>query len=194
MHKYLNLGKWSNHSRRSNDLFIKRDSFTLIEVLIFVSIMSIFFVFAASVVTLTLRNLKYNEHKVKALHYSRQLEDWLRMQKEIDWGGDRCTGDCCSTSCNFTQRVTQGDSLNSKFCFNSFPITDWPSANGCSGDYSLDSIFSREVQFSSTPTDGGYIEQVNATITVAWLELGQPKNITANTVFSVFESFPTPTP
>ena len=174
-------------------MLIKRDSFTLIEVLIFVSIMSIFFIFASSVVTVTLRNLKYNEHKVKALHYSRQLEDWLRVQKEIDWGGDRCSGDCCLTSCNFTQRVTQAG-LNSKFCFNSFPISaEWPAANplGCNEDYSLDSIFAREVQFSSTP---GYIEQVNATITVAWFELDQPKNITANTVFSVFESFPTPTP
>ena len=194
MYRNLNLGKRSNHSRRSSDMLIKRDSFTLIELLIFFSILSVFFVLAASVVTVTLRNMKFNEHKIKAIHYSRQLEDWLRVQKEIDWGGDKCEGTCCFTTCSFTQRVTQGD-LNSKFCFNSFPISEWPSPNppGCDGDYSLDSIFSREAQFVSTPVDG-YISQVNATIIVSWLELDQLKNFTTKTVFSVFESVPTPTP
>lgn len=141
---------------------------------------------ATSVATLSLRNMKFNEHKIKASHYARQLEDWLRVQKEIDWGGDPCSGACCATTCNLTQRVTQ-DGSTTKFCFNAATL-DWtaPNALGCDGDYSLDSIFSREVEFSSTPV-GGYIAQVSATITVAWLELGQAKNITTSTAFSVFE-------
>lgn len=194
MHIYLNLGKRSNYGRRSRSLRIRRDSFTLVEVLLFVSILSVFFVLAASVVTVTLRNMKFNEHKIKALHYSRQLEDWLRVQKEIDWGGDQCSGSCCAIACNFTQRVTQG-SLNPKFCFNNFPISEWPAANllGFDCDYSLDSIFSREVQFQSLPADS-YINQVSLIITTSWLELGLQKSVTSTTIFSIFESVPTPTP
>lgn len=166
---------------------LTRNSFTLIEVLLFVTILSVFFIMATFVTTASLRNMKFNEHKIKANHYSRQLEDWLRAQKEIDWGGDQCLASCCAAGCNFTQRVTQ-DSLNSKFCFNDFPITDWPAPNtlGCNSVYSLDSIFSREVQFESLSVDN-YIVQVGITITVSWLELGQQKNVTTNTTFSILE-------
>ena len=165
----------------------KKESFSLIEVLVFTGILSVFFVLAASVVTVSLRNMKFNEHKIKANHYSKQLLDWLRSQKEIDWGGDQCSGNCCISGCGFTQRVTQ-TGLNPRFCFNDFPITSWPApdASGCNGDYSLGSIFSREVQFSSSPV-GGYIGQVAVRITVSWLEIGQPKSVTTNTTFSLLE-------
>lgn len=165
----------------------ERRSFSLVEVLVFTTILSFFFVSASSVVTVVLRNMKFNEHKIIALHYARQLEDWLRVQKEIDWGGNQCSGSCCSGGCNFTQRVTQG-SLSPKFCFAVSPIPDWPAPDslGCNGVYSLGSIFLREVQFISSPV-GGYIGQVNATITVSWLELGQQKSVTSNAVFSILE-------
>src|SRR3989344_2501113 len=168
-------------------MLMGKRAFSLVEVLVFTTILSFFFVTAASVVTVALRNMKFNEHKIIALHYSRQLEDWLRVEKEIDWGGSECSGSCCSSGCSFTQRVTQG-SLSPKFCFNISPISNWPAANplGCYGAYSLGSTFSREVQFTSSPV-GGYIGQVNAVITVSWLELGQQKKVITNVVFSILE-------
>jgi len=168
-------------------MLTEQRSFSLVEVLVFTTILSVFFVTAASVVTVALRNMKFNEHKIIALHYSRQLEDWLRAQKEIDWGGTQCSGSCCSSGCNFTQRVTQG-SLSPKFCFDISPISDWPAPNslGCNGVYSLGSLFLREVEFTSSPVSG-YIGQVNAVITVSWLDLGQKKSATTSAVFSVLE-------
>ena len=162
----------------------KKTAFSLIELLVFVSILSIFFIMAASVVTVSLRNLKFNENKLKASHYASQLEEWLRAQKEIDWGGELCG--TCSNPTNFTQIVTQAGSGNPTiFCFNASPITAWDLLGSCP-ELSLDSIFKREVIFTATPV-GGYIGQVNATITVSWIDLGLPKSVTTDTLFSVLE-------
>ncbi|MBI4225909.1 hypothetical protein HY612_02245 [Candidatus Roizmanbacteria bacterium] len=177
--------------RMTGSAKLVKHSFSLIEVLVFSSILGIFFIMATSVATVSLRNMKYNEHKIMASHYSRQLEDWLRVQKEIDWGGQLCDG--CVSPSNFTQLVTQqgnaADNYLTKFCFDQSPIlSSWPLANslGCNGVYSLGSIFSREVEFTSSQV-GGFVNQVNATITASWLELGQLKNVTSKTVFSALE-------
>lgn len=159
-------------------------SFSLIEVLVFTSISGLFFILAASVATVSLRNMKYNEHKITAQHYAKQLDDWLRTRKEIDWGGNLC-GACSPT--NFTERVTQGCSgacPNKFFCFNDL-ILDWPSVGACA-DYGLDSFYKREVEFDSDPV-GSYISEVDATIVVSWLELGRLKQLTQKTTFSVLE-------
>ena len=61
-----------------------KKSFSLIEILVVTSILSIFFVVTVSVLVVVLRNMKINEHKIYATHYVGQLEDWLRTQKELD--------------------------------------------------------------------------------------------------------------
>lgn len=162
----------------------KQKAFSLIEVLVFVSILSIFFVLAAAVVTFSLRDMKFNEHKIKATHYSRQLEEWLRLQTEIDWGGTICNG-CSSTTTLFTEQVTRGGVPTTSFCFNSSPISGWQALGLCSA-YDLEEIFKREVTFTSLLV-ANYVTQVNASITISWLELGQAKNIRLNTIFSVLE-------
>ncbi|OGK12018.1 hypothetical protein A2954_00220 [Candidatus Roizmanbacteria bacterium RIFCSPLOWO2_01_FULL_37_12] len=154
----------------------KNASFSLIELLVFVSILSIFFIMAASVVTVSLRNMKFNEHKIKATHYANQLEEWLRTQKEIDW-------------VSFTQSASQqGDVFNNfqtTFCFNSSPIDNWQNLDSCTA-YDLDSLFKREVVFTSESVLN-FIGQVNVAIIVSWDELGQVKSVVNNTVFTILE-------
>ena len=137
---------------------------------------------ATSVVTVSLKNMKFNEHKIKATHYAGQLEEWLRNRKELDWGGSPCYG--CSGAATFTQFVSQ-DGSPTVYCFNDVVISNWSESGNC-GNYDLDSFFKREVIFNST-VNSGYISQVEANITVSWLELGQPKSVITNTVFSVPE-------
>ena len=173
-------------------LINKQNSFTLIEVLIFVTILSVFFILAMSAVTVSLRTLTFNEHKIKANHYSRQLEDWLRAQREINWGGNLC-GTCTLDSLtNFTEHVTSDcydpESVCSAkiFCFNDETITtDWPAEGSCP-DFGLKAFYKREVEFSSDP-ESGYISQVSAVIRTSWQEIGQLKSVVTNTVFSVPE-------
>ncbi|OGK14618.1 hypothetical protein A3C98_00125 [Candidatus Roizmanbacteria bacterium RIFCSPHIGHO2_02_FULL_37_15] len=168
-------------------MLIKHRAFSLVEVLVFTTILSIFFIGAISVVTVSIRNMKFNENKIIALHYAKQLENWLRVEKRIDWGGNQCSGNCCNTTCNFTERITQ-DGSSTLFCFNQSPISDWPSASllGCNDNYSLESRFLREVKFTSSLI-GGFIAQVDVVITVSWLELGKVQKVTTNAVFSTLE-------
>ena len=140
-----------------------KKSFTLIEVLIFVTILSLFFVVAAAVTIASLRNLKVQEHKILATRYAQELLEWLRGEKEADWN----------------QFVTH----NGTYCFNYSIITDWGSRGNCSG-YGLNNLYKREVTLT---VQGNPAYQVNVSITVSWQELGQTYQIPINTVFTVWE-------
>ncbi|MFN4212440.1 MAG: hypothetical protein ACK4FL_00525 [Microgenomates group bacterium] len=144
----------------------KSQSFSLIEVLVFTSILSLFFVVAAAVATASLRNMKINEHKILATRYAEELLEWLRGEKETDWN-------------TFISR-----SNNTTYCFSISPITSWPSQGSCSGYNGLNpAIYKRELTLT---TVGGGI-QVNVSIVVSWQELGNTYSVPINTVFTVWE-------
>jgi type II secretory pathway pseudopilin PulG len=140
-----------------------KKSFTLIEVLIFVTILSLFFVTAITITVVSLRNLKIQEHKILATRYAEELLEWLRGEKEVDWN-------------LFT---TKSDT----YCFNSSPISSWGNLGNCSS-YSLNNLYKREVVLTSY---GIPPYQVNVSITVSWQELGQTYQVPINTVFTVWE-------
>jgi prepilin-type N-terminal cleavage/methylation domain len=140
-----------------------KKSFTLIEVLIFVTILSLFFVAATTVTIVSLRNLKVQEHKILATRYAQELVEWLRGEKEIDWN-------------QFTTHT-------GTYCFNSSQITSWGSRGNCSG-YGLNNLYKREVTLT---VQGNPAYQVNVSITVLWQELGQTYQVPINTVFTVWE-------
>jgi type II secretory pathway pseudopilin PulG len=144
-------------------MITSKKSFTLIEVLIFVTILSLFFVVAAAVTIASLRNLKVQEHKILATRYAQELVEWLRGEKEVDWN--------------------QFTTYTGKYCFNSSPITSWGSLGNCS-DYGLNNLYKREVNLT---VQGNPAYQVNVSITVLWQELGQTYKIPINTVFTVWE-------
>jgi len=135
-------------------------AFSLIEVLIFVTILSIFFVLAAAVTIASLRNMKVNEHKILATYYAEELVEWLRDEKEADWTA-------------FSQK-------SGTYCFNSSDFSGWP-IGACGNNYDLDSFFKRELILSN---DGS---QANINVTVSWLELGQEYQVPIATVFTKWE-------
>ena len=134
----------------------------MMEVLIFVSILSLFFVTAAAITTASLRNLKVQEHKILATRYAEELLEWLRGEKEANW----------NTFTNHTDT----------YCFNSSPITSWESPGNCLG-YSLNNLYKREV----TLTVQGTPSQVNVSITVEWQETGNTYKVPLNTIFTIWE-------
>jgi len=140
-----------------------KKSFTLIEVLIFVTILSLFFVAAAAVTIASLRNLKVQEHKILATRYAEELLEWLRGEREADWN-------------QFTTHT-------GTYCFNSSPITSWGNSGNCSG-YSLNNLYKREVTLT---VQGTPPYQVNISIIVSWQELGQTYQVTINSIFTIWE-------
>jgi len=146
------------------------NGFSLIEVLIFVSILSIFFVVATSVTVVSLRNMKINEHKILATYYAEELAEWLRDQKEADW----------------TEFINKSSET---YCFKTTPITDdWltkVSGDCAPSDYLITANGQPTIFLRNAVLDG--TNQVNIKITVSWTELGNNYEVPLATVFTRWE-------
>ena len=144
-------------------------SFSLVEVLIFVSILSVFFVIAASMTITSIRNNEVNQHKILGTRYAEELIEWLKSEKEVDWK-------------TFYSRAPFEPDIAS-YCFNS-QLSDWTSvpANDCGASYTLDDVFRRWAILQQYGDD-----QIKISVTVQWREYGNTYSIPINTVFSVHE-------
>ena len=141
-------------------------AFSLIEVLIFISILSIFFVAVSTVTVSSLRNMKINEHKILARYYAEQLLEWVRDQKEADW---------------IVFLSKSAVDPGKRYCFNS-PTLSWPSEGQCT-NYGLLNFFKRELKLVTTSSGS----QINALVTINWQEVGNNYSIPLATVFSIWE-------
>ncbi|PIV09823.1 hypothetical protein COS31_05550 [Candidatus Roizmanbacteria bacterium CG02_land_8_20_14_3_00_36_15] len=144
-------------------------SFSLIEVLVFISILSILFVAAASTTIFALRNMKINEHKILATYYGEELLGWLRGEKENDWNSFLLQSDTFP--------------LYKVYCFKETPISDWGSNNSCLADDWLSAIYKRELYLSKNDDSS----QVNVRIVVSWTELEVNYSVPLSTVFTIWE-------
>ena len=141
-------------------------SFSLVEVLVFISILSLFFVLATYITIASLRNMKISEHKILATRYAEELLEWVRGQKETDWN-------------NFVNNYS-----NNTYCFPFSPINTWPPSGSCVSYNGLNPpIYKRELTLSTS--NNGF--QVNVFINVSWQELGNTYTVPINTVFSMWE-------
>ncbi len=86
-------------------------AFSLIEVLIFVTILALFFVVAAAVTTAVLRDIGTNTKRVVAAHRSEELLEWLKYQKDLNWD-------------DFYDKTSSGGST---YCLNNI---QWPASPG----------------------------------------------------------------
>jgi len=142
-------------------------SFTLIEVLVFVSILALFFVSAAVITTASLRNMQINQHKILAVHYGEEGLEWIKGEKEKNWNA-------------FTSK--SGNSGNT-YCLNSLSSSSLSSAESCSDSdhFGTPSIFQREATLT---TDSN---EVKVEIIVKWSELGKEYSVPITTILSVWE-------
>lgn len=139
----------------------KKSGFSLIEVLVFISILILFFVTAAAVVTVSIRNMKINEHKIIATHYAEELLEWLRNYKDEDWT-------------RFNLKV-------GKYCFNGDNYT-WPSTGECTSFGGEPQIFKREVDISALAN-----AKKDTTVVVRWDDAGREYYVRLHSAFSLWE-------
>lgn len=146
---------------------VKKRGFSLIEVLVFVTILSVFIIIAISVSVNSLRNIQINQHKILATKYSQELVDWLRGQKEEDF------------------LTFAADRSDKTWCFKTVPVTGWPALSGvCQAGDLINSIFKREVALVSNASPA---TSINVTVTVSWSELGNTYSVPVGTIFTIFE-------
>ncbi|MEN9327750.1 MAG: hypothetical protein RI947_558 [Candidatus Parcubacteria bacterium] len=144
-----------------------RKAFSLIEVLVFVSVVSLFFVSAAAVVAIILRNMKTDEHKILGTRYAEEAVEWLRSEKETDWNA-------------FTARASNG--IGTDYCI---ATLSWSSSPPCGND--LDNFYKRTLNLVSVSSADGFKYQVNAKIVVEWAEAGKIYTIPIDSVLSIWE-------
>jgi Tfp pilus assembly protein PilV len=145
-----------------------KQGFSLIEVTIFVAILSVFFVMVVAMSTSSLASLKTTERRAYATRYAEELVEWLSGEGEIDW--------------NTTFLAKAPTTSPTRYCFNG-TLTTWPPQGACP-DYSLDGLFKREVALSrvANVTPGDF--QVNATVTVSWQQGSGIMSVPIATVFN----------
>lgn len=145
---------------------IKR-SFSLIEVLIFVSILSVFLIIAVTVIIASMRQSTLKVNMLKATHYNEQLLEWIRSEKEIDWN------------------AFVGNAGNATYCFKDVAWSTWPPAVTCSS-YDLGGMYKRYVVFTTT-LSSGVPTQVEAVVHIEWKEGGNDYSTRLETLFTIWE-------
>lgn len=145
----------------------KNEGFSLLEVLIFVTILSLVFIGAVAVGTVSIRNSKNAEYKILATRYAEELMDWLHGQQQADW-------------IIFTNKINPPPVTT--YCFEDEPIADWPVSSGaCTNTQLINSLFQRQV----TLTDNG--GSVNVDIQVSWDEGQNDYDVLVKGVLSPLE-------
>lgn len=161
--------------------------FSLIEVLVFVAILSLFFVLAVAIVTTSIRTMQSSTHKLLATRYAQELIHWLQTEKELNWN-DFAT--------------SRASSAGITYCFNQPLATTWSvtpfDAGPCTTDYTsyyykgivdIDpQIYNREVSLKSYANPvGAPPSRVDVSVIVSWQELGVGLSVPIQTSFYAWE-------
>ena len=136
--------------------------FTFTEVLVFVTILSLFFISAVTITTFSLRNLKIQEHKILATRYAEEASEWVKQEKEDDW-----------------QVFASHNGTN--YCLNSLSWTNGP----CS-TYSLGSPGFLKRDLSITYS-GSPVDKAVTNLTVSWLENNIEQKVVLKSVYNLWE-------
>lgn len=144
-------------------------AFSLIEVLVFVSILSLFFIMAVSVTTYSIRNMKIQEHKILATRYAEEAIEWIKQEKEDDW------------QVFSTKDTSSGSGTN--YCLNTL---DWATVSDCGDSYTLGppNIFKRVLIITNF---GNPVDKITANLTVSWLENNVVQSIILKSVLNLWE-------
>jgi hypothetical protein len=131
-----------------------------------------------AVVTVSLRNMKISEHRLMAVRYAEELEEWLRGEKESEWDDQ---------ADSFFLRGST--SPGTTYCFNSSlsDATVWPASGSCGATsyFGNPEIYKREVVLTKV-TD----YRIDAVITVSWTDSLQstPYTVKRQTTFTIWEA------
>lgn len=167
---------------------LTQKGFSLLEILIFVTIVSLIFVATASYMISLTRTMRVNEHRVIATQYADEVMEWLRSEREEDWN-------------RFSQKAATGVGIT--YCFNNdilltTTVDDMRSASNPSGSIINTAcanyngivgrapvIYKREVVLKKDAEPATTIEAI---ITVSWVEDGTVnQQVPVTATFSIWE-------
>lgn len=142
----------------------------MIEVLIFITLISLIFIAMSYLSVASIRSAKSNQYKIMATHYAEELREWLRGEKEVDWT-------------IFDDYAAYPTGIS--YCMNTIPasIASMPSSGTCGNSYALDNVFKRDL----TLTANSDSSRIDAFITVSWREGTNSFQVPVAASFAVWE-------
>lgn len=160
---------------------MENKGFTLIEVLIFTTLISFIFITLSYLAVNSIQNSKIGAHKILATHYAEELREVLRNQKEDDWT-------------NFISSIPLSPTIIIT-CYGPLSLTGSASTEPYSTDQckaaqfvvgtAPDAIFKRYVSMKRyIDTHPTKPNQVDVDITVEWIDGGRTFTVPLNTVFA----------
>lgn len=165
---------------RMSKLRSRSDGFSILEIIIFVTLISIILIAAIGYTVRVLRLTLINQHKILANHYVQEVQEWLAGEREsVSWD-------------QFEAKASTG--AGTTYCMNSslpinYSVTSLTSGGGCTfvgvGVTNPPNIFRRTLKLQKNTA--ATASRVTATIEVAWIEEGVTYIDTLQTVFSVWE-------
>lgn len=151
--------------------------FSIIEVIVFVSLLSIVLVAAVGYTVRLVFTMNHNRHKLLATHYTDEVKEWLNSERESDWEQFQSfasTGSgstyCLNESLNL---LTQLDDLQIAPC----AFTGVPPTNPL--------IYQRQLILSKDRDE--IATRVFARIQVSWRDEGVLYTEDIETVYSIWE-------
>lgn len=153
---------------KMNKALKNRNGSSLLEVVIFIGIVSLFFVAIAYSTTSALQRTETSKSRILATRHSEALEQWIRGEKEENW----------------VTFLAQSSQEGTTYCFNG-DLVDWPVTSGsCASDaYDLDNLYKREATLT-TSIDSS---TVTVTINTEWRDRGNVFNVDLTTVLARYD-------
>lgn len=146
---------------------------TMLEVLIFVTLLSMIFVAVAQSTTQSLKRTQYNQENLIGTRYAEELDEWLSSEKEVSWTTFSSRAASPANYYCFEDELTTCDATDT--CWDN-TVT---SCNDCG--YTLDAQYKR---CASLETNGS---RVDVDIIVEWIDGPNTFSIPLATTFSRWE-------
>jgi Tfp pilus assembly protein PilV len=145
---------------------------SLLEVLAFVTILSLIFLSIAYSTGQSIKRTKFNEQKLIATRLAEELEEWIRGEKEADWS---------------TFYSTYAGAVGKTYCFDDSVYDNnndisWPSEGTCNNVYGLRGTYLREVTLTQSLSS-----QVQVVIDVSWKDAQNTFNVPITTILTQWE-------
>lgn len=149
------------------NVYKQNQGFSLIEVLVFISVLTVALVALIGSVTYSSLVLNDARYRLFATRYNEELAEWLKFQRE--YYQYQSIVDKSSTS------------PGTVYCFNSTDL-NWPTSGACdSNNYSLNNFFKRELVLVNQ------VGQIDVEITTSYWLLNQEKSSTITLSFNEYD-------
>ncbi len=153
---------------KTNKKDFVQQGFSLIEVLVFLSILGFVFISGIALGTVSVRNSINAENKILAARYGEELLSWLRSEKDADW-------------LVFVNKTSIAPGIS--YCFDQEPVRNWPSSGNCGRTQLVKGLFKRQVVLIYDNNS----QYVSVNILIEWNEGSNSYNLPIKGVFSQLE-------